>query len=139
MCGLRWGKVGHRRERHNLVRREFFLVVFQGRNGDLSFPGIGAMNGLAVMAEGHLREPFGVATCLGPLGPGIAIAVERHAGNFQPLASLFEFRGTVGFADGAQVREQRASARKLREDGFQKVMAGLTTVDEIIRVTESAS
>jgi len=27
----------------------------------------------------------------------------------------------------------------LREDGFQKVMAGLTTVDEIIRVTESAS
>ncbi|HWE02070.1 MAG TPA: ATPase, T2SS/T4P/T4SS family [Tepidisphaeraceae bacterium] len=27
----------------------------------------------------------------------------------------------------------------LRDDGFQKVMAGLTTVDEIIRVTESAS
>jgi type IV pilus assembly protein PilB len=27
----------------------------------------------------------------------------------------------------------------LREDGFQKVMKGLTTVDEILRVTESAS
>ena len=26
----------------------------------------------------------------------------------------------------------------LREDGFQKVMKGLTTVDEIIRVTENA-
>ena len=26
----------------------------------------------------------------------------------------------------------------LREDGFQKVMKGLTTVDEILRVTESA-
>ena len=26
----------------------------------------------------------------------------------------------------------------LRDDGFQKVMKGLTTVDEILRVTESA-
>jgi len=27
----------------------------------------------------------------------------------------------------------------LREDGFQKVLKGLTTVDEILRVTESAA
>jgi hypothetical protein len=41
------------------------------------------------------------------LGPGVAVGVQCHASDFQPLTPLLEFRGTVAGADGAQVGKKR--------------------------------
>lgn len=41
--------------------RQLPLVIFQRRNHNLGFAGVGAMDGLALVAEGFLGEAFGVA------------------------------------------------------------------------------
>lgn len=53
----------NRRHRHDdvVVVRQLPLVIFQGRDHDLGFAGIGAMHGLAVVPQSLLGESFRVA------------------------------------------------------------------------------
>lgn len=60
-----------RRKWNDVIRCRLFLVAFQGGMFDLGFARVGAMHGLAVMAECFLGEPFRVAAKLRPLRPRI--------------------------------------------------------------------
>src|SRR5208283_140472 len=55
------------------------FVFAQRRQFHLGLARIGAMNGLAVVAKGFLREPFGITGGLCPFRPCVAVAVQRHA------------------------------------------------------------
>ena len=111
MGNLGWSRLNCWQERDNFIRREFFLIVFQSRNRDLGLPGVSTMDGLAVVAERHLRKPFWIAAGLGTLGPGVTIAVQADAFDAETITSLSELGGTIAFADGSQVREKRSHAR----------------------------
>jgi hypothetical protein len=71
---------------------------------------------LGVVAEGLLGESLGVAALESALGPGVAVGVQCHASDFQPLTTLLEFRGTVAGADGAQIRKEGAGLGATLED-----------------------
>ena len=66
------------------------------------------MHRLGVVAEGLLGESLGVAALERPLGPSVAVGVQRHSFNFEALAALLEFCGTVAGADGSQMGKERA-------------------------------
>ena len=69
------------------------------------------MDGLAVVAEGFLREPFGITGGLCPFRPCVTVAVQRHAFDAKPDAALLELGCPVARADAPQIRKQRAIAR----------------------------
>jgi len=71
------------------------------------------MNGFGVVSEGLLRKAFRKSTFDGAFGPSVAIRMEAHAADLQPLAALFEFGGAVSGADGAKIRKQGARLRAL--------------------------
>jgi hypothetical protein len=61
-----------------------------GGKGDLRFPGIGAVDGFAVVAQGQLRESFRVAGRLRPPRPRVAIRMQGDSPNAKTVAALFE-------------------------------------------------
>lgn len=61
------------------MQRSRFFVVLQRGERDLRFPCVGAVDGLAVVAEGELGEALGVAGGLGSFGPRVAVAVQADA------------------------------------------------------------
>ena len=75
------------------------------------------MNGLTVVAQGLLGEALGVARFFGPLGPGVAVGMERHALDLQPRTPLLELGGAVAGANPAQVGKQRPRIGQRVEDG----------------------
>src|ERR1035437_7405504 len=79
--------------------------------------GVGVMRRLGVAAACLLGESLGVAALESALGPGVAVGVQCHAADFQPLTTLLEFRGTVAGADGAQIGKERAGLGATLEDG----------------------
>ena len=57
------------------------FVTFQRWKLDLRLAGVGAVNGLAVVSKGLLREPFRITARLGPFRPCVSVTVQRHAQN----------------------------------------------------------
>ncbi len=57
-------------------RHKFPLIFFQGRQFDLRLACIGAVNGLAIVAECLLSESLRVAALFGAFRPGIAVRVK---------------------------------------------------------------
>ncbi len=101
----------------------------------------------------NCREPYtpdpaaleGLEGPIGPLSRGVGCAQCRHTGYqgriglFELLAFTQEMRDAV--AAGVPRRELHALAasggqRSLRIDGWAKAQAGLTTVEEVLRVTQ---
>lgn len=79
---------------------------------------VSPVHGLAVVAQGQLREPFGIACHLGPFCLGIPVAMQGHAMNPQADASLLELRSPVARQPAPQVREQRPHLRQGCQDGL---------------------
>lgn len=71
------------------------------------------MDRLAFMPQGGLSEALGVAAFLGALGPGVAVAVEADAVDFQELAAALEFAGAVFVEVLAPGGEEGAALGKL--------------------------
>ena len=62
-----------------------------------------------------------VAAGLGPFCPGIAVAVQRNAGDSQAAASPSKFGRPMGFPHGAKFGEKRPGAGKFPQDAFKFV------------------
>src|SRR5277367_2056286 len=79
------------------------LVFAQRWHFHLGLARIRPRHGLAVVTKIHLGIPFGIARCLRPFRPRIAVAVQRNAFDAESIAALLELRGAVARADGAQI------------------------------------
>ena len=84
--------------------------------------------------EGPIYEAVGCEECLGS-------GYRGRSGIFEILPIDDEIRPLIIAHASASEIKQRAIERgmkTLREDGWEKVLAGITTIDEILRVTEEA-
>jgi len=83
--------------------------------------------------EGPIYEAVGCDECRGN-------GYKGRTGIFELLPVTDEIRPLIIAHASASEIKQRASAvhgmKNLREDGWDKVLAGVTTIDEILRVTE---
>ena len=52
-----------------------------------------------------------------------------------PHVSRFLDMMALGSSDGITLDARREGMRTMRDDGFDKVKAGVTTVEEVLRVT----
>ena len=100
------------------------FVVIKGWHNDEGFLGVGAMNRLAAVAKRGLREAFRHPDRLCPFRPGVAVAMQRHAGHARLLAAIAKpVCPEVGGMRG-QIREQDAGGRQVAQDGFQLLADG---------------
>ena len=83
--------------------------------------------------EGPIYEAVGCDECRGS-------GYKGRTGIFEILPVSDEIRPlVVARASAAEIRQRAVAAhgiKSLREDGWNKVLAGITTIDEILRVTE---
>ena len=95
----------------NLLRRPLF-VILQRRNFHQRPFRVGAIHSLAVVAQGLLREAYGMANGLGAFRPRIAIRMQRDALDAQGHTALVKFGLAVPGAHGSQIRKQRSFVRQ---------------------------
>ena len=96
-----------------------FLLPFvfaQRWHFHLGLARIGSRHGLAVVAQIHLRIPFGIARRFCPFRPCVAVAVQRNSFDAQTNAALMKFRRPVARADSPQIGKQWAAARQVAQD-----------------------
>ncbi len=84
------------------------------------------MDGLGVVPQRLLSEPFRVATFESTLRPGIAVRVKCHALDFQALATLLKLGSSVARTHGAKIGKQWALLRA----SFKNLGDLLTEPDE---------
>ena len=85
-------------------------------------------------SEGPIYEAVGCDECRGS-------GYKGRTGIFEILPVTDEIRPLVVAHASASAIKQMAlehGMKTLREDGWDKVLAGVTTIDEILRVTEEA-
>ncbi len=85
------------------LNRPLLLPIIERRHGDFGVFRVGMMHRLGIVPQRLLREPLRVAALQSPFRPRIAIRVQRHARNFQPLATLTELRCPVTGTHGAKL------------------------------------
>ena len=96
------------RPHHIGQRHNFPLVFLQRRQRHLRVLRIRPMHGLAVVTQGQLREPFGIADDLRAFRPRVTVAVQRHALNAKPDTALLELCRPVARAHSGEIRKQGA-------------------------------
>ncbi len=74
------------------------------------------MDGLGVVPQRLLSEPFRVATFESTLRPGITVRVKCHALDFQALATLLKLGSSVARTHGAKIGKQWALLRASLKD-----------------------
>ena len=92
--------------------------VFQTGNFHDGALGIGAVDGLAGMAQGGLSEPLGHSGHFGHLGPSIAVGVQGHSSDPKTLTALFKFGGSVTGSNRCQIWEKRTRMGQRAQDRF---------------------
>ena len=94
-----------RKQWDNSAFRILIFITFQRRQPNLRLAGIGAVNGLAIMAERLLGKPFGVATGFRTLRPGITVTMQSDAEDPQTGAAASEFLTPIFFLQPSEPRE----------------------------------
>ena len=87
-----------------------------------------------IAKEGPIYEAVGCDECRGS-------GYKGRSGIFEILPVSDEIRPLViAHASASEIKQQALAQgmKTLREDGWDKVLAGVTTIDEILRVTEEA-
>ena len=92
--------------------------VFQTGNFHDGALGIGAVDGLAGMAQSGLSEPLGHSGHFGHLGPRVAVGVQGHSSDPQTLTALLEFGGSVTGSNRCQIWEKRTRVGQRAQDRF---------------------
>ena len=64
------------------------------------------MHGLAAVPERQLSKALRVTHHLGPFGPSVAIAVQRHTGDPEAETPLPKLRGAMSRLNVLQIREK---------------------------------
>lgn len=95
-------------ERDNFTPLHLLLERFERRKSHLGFLGIRAMDRFAAVAQGHLRKPFGIASTLGPFCPGVAIGMQRDAGDPDTTTGALKQGSPVFLVHGSEAGEQEA-------------------------------
>jgi hypothetical protein len=85
------------------------------------------MNKFAAVTEGVLRKSLGVTAAPCPFGPGVAIAVQRNAFNFEQLASPVKLRRAGVAVRSADLREEGSLSGQFLEQHRQAIADSQTS------------
>ena len=96
------------------------LVVFERAADGNGLLGVGAVDGLAGMADGFLGESLRLTGSAGALSPGITVGMEAHALNAQQAAATAKFGGTPTVAEARDLGEERAVGQQAAHAGSDR-------------------